>query len=107
MIGSASLVSDVNTSSPFSPSGSTLPDSGGARMRGEEGDLRGSLARIDALLFDLFGNRQHVRRRHHDDARLEVPDQLDLPFGLSAGHGDHGAAELFRTIVRAQAPGKQ
>ena len=59
-------------------------------------------ARVDALAPEFVGDVEHVGRRHHDDVRLEVTDQLHLLLGLSTGHRDHGAAQLFCTVMRAE-----
>ena len=66
-------------------------------------DLRG----IEALLLELVEDRQHVARRHRDDVGLEVVDQLHLPLGHAAGNRHHGAAELFRAVMRAEPAGEQ
>ena len=58
------------------------------------------------LPLHLLGDRQHVRRRHHDDVGLEVGDQLHLLLGLAAGHRDHRAAQLL-AVVRPQTAGEQ
>ena len=73
----------------------------------EDADLERRIARIHALALHLLGDRQHVRRRHHDDVRLEVVDQLHLPLGHAAGHRDHRGAERLRAVVRAQPAGEE
>ena len=45
--------------------------------------------------------------RDHDDVRLEVADQHDLPLGHAAGDRDDGAAERLGAVVRAEAAGEQ
>ena len=84
-----------------------LPHRGRPGLGAENSDPERRLPRIDALPFHFLGDRQHVRRRHHDDVGLEIDDQLHLTLGHAAGHRDHGAAELFGAIVGAQAPGEQ
>ena len=64
-------------------------------------------AGIDALPLHLLGDGEHVRRRDHDDARLEVADQLHLLLGLAAGHRDHRAAEPLGAVVRAETAGEE
>ena len=70
-------------------------------------NLQGRFAGIQALLPEFVQDRQHVARRHRDDVGLEVVDQLHLPFGHAAGHRHHGAAELFRAVMRAEPAGEQ
>ena len=77
------------------------------RLGAEDADLERRRARIDALPLHLLGDRQHVRRRHHDDVGLEVHDELDLPLGLPARHRDHRGAELLGAVVRAQPAGEE
>ena len=52
-------------------------------------------------------NRQHVARRHRDDIRLEIVDQLHLPLGHAAGDRNHRAAELFGAVMHAESAGEQ
>ena len=63
--------------------------------------------RVEALLLELVDDGEHVARRHHDHAGLEVADQLDLARGHAAGDRDDRAAELLRAVVRAQPAGEQ
>ena len=64
-------------------------------------------ARIEPGGAEPVQDRQHVARRHHDQVRLEILDQLHLPLGLPAAHRDHGAAEPLRAVMRAEAAGEQ
>src|SRR5439155_26001965 len=79
----------------------------GPRLRAKDPDLKRTVGRIEALAREFLDDVEHVGRRHHDDARLEILDQLDLLFGLGARHRDHGATELFGTVVGAETAGKQ
>ena len=63
--------------------------------------------RVDALALHLVEDREEVRRRHHDDPRLEVEDQLHLPLGHAAADRDDGAAEPLGAVVRAEPAGEQ
>ena len=63
--------------------------------------------RINALTLDFIGDIEHIGRRDHDDVGLEVLNQLDLFFGLPAGHRNHRAAQAFSTVMGAQAAGEQ
>src|SRR5581483_12528535 len=58
--------------------------------------------RVATLAHELVGDREHVRRRDHDDARTEILDELHLSLGLPAGDWHDGAAEPFGSVVRAQ-----
>ena len=73
------------------------------RLGAEDPDLQRRRLRIDALTCEFVEDREHVRRRHHDDVRLEVDDQPHLALGHAARHGDHGAAESLGAAVRAEA----
>ena len=84
-----------------------LPHRRGPGLGAENADLERRLRGVDALPLHFLGDRQHVRGRHHDDIGLEVLDQLHLLFGLAAGHRNHGAAQPFSAVVRAQAAGEQ
>src|SRR5207245_9608757 len=79
----------------------------GPGLGAEDADAHGSRARIDALPLELVGDGQHVGRRHQHDARAKLTAQLDLPLAEAARHGHHRAAELLRTVVRAQPTGEQ
>ena len=79
----------------------------GPRLGAEDADRERRLLRVHALLFHLLGDRQHVRRRHHDDVGLEVGNDLHLPLGHAARNRDHRAAELLRAVVRAESAGEQ
>src|SRR5581483_7007087 len=48
-----------------------------------------------------------VRRGHHDDVGTELPDELRLALGLSAGHRYHRTAESLSPVMRAQAAGEE
>ena len=48
-----------------------------------------------------------VRGRAADGGDAEVLHDHDLAFSIAAGDGDHGGAEGFRAVVRAQAAGEQ
>ena len=52
-------------------------------LRSEDADTQGTALRIQPLSQELLGNRQHVGRRHHDDVRLEVANELDLSGSLA------------------------
>ena len=56
---------------------------------------------------ELVEDRQHVAGRHHDHVGTEVGDQLHLPLGHAARHRHHGAAQLLRAVMRAEAAGEQ
>jgi hypothetical protein len=62
---------------------------------------------IDPLPLELVRQIEQVRRRHHDDVRLEVGDQLHLLLGLAAGHRDHRAAQTLGAVVGAETAGEQ
>jgi hypothetical protein len=57
------------------------------RLGAEDADDSERRARVDALPLHLLGDRQHVRRRHHDDVGLEVENQLHLLLRLAADIG--------------------
>ena len=73
----------------------------------EDADLKRAFARVHAPAAVFVQDRQHVRRRDHDDARLEILDQCHLPFGHPARDRHHGAAQTFGTVMRAKPPGEQ
>ena len=64
-------------------------------------------ARVEALRGELVDDREHVGRRHHDDLRPEVGDQLDLPRRHPARDRDDRRAEPLDAVVRAEAAGEQ
>ena len=67
----------------------------GPRLGTEDADPQRACLWINALLLHFFDDRQHVRRCHHDDLRLEVDDQLHLALGHAAGHWNHRATRVF------------
>ena len=73
----------------------------------EDADLQRRLSRIEALLAELVEDRQHVGRRDHDDVGLEILDQLHLPLGHAARHGNDHAAEALGAVMRAQPAGEE
>src|SRR5438132_4162258 len=77
------------------------------RLGAENADLERAGLGIDTLPLHLLGDGEHVRRRHHDDIRLEIDDQLHLPLGHAARHRDDRAAQLLRAVVRTQATGEE
>ena len=81
----------------------------GARpgLGAEDAHFQRRLPRIQSTPFEFFSQRQHVGRRHHDDARFKIDNQLHLLFGLPTRHGHHRTTEPFRAVVRAQTPGEQ
>src|SRR6185369_7257664 len=79
----------------------------GPRLGAEDADLQARRPRIQALLRELVDDRQHVRRRHHDQPGPEVVDELYLTRRHAAGDRDDGAAEPLGTGVRAEAAGEQ
>jgi hypothetical protein len=79
----------------------------GPRLGAEDPDAQRGVARVDALALQLVDDGQQVARRHHDDVRLEVADQHDLPLGHATGDRDDGAAQLLGAVVRAEAAGEQ
>ena len=70
-------------------------------------DLQRAAPGIQALAFELVGDRQHVGRRHGDDPGLEVGDHRHVALGESARRRDHGAAEPLRTAMEAEAAGEE
>ena len=50
---------------------------------------------------------QHVGRRHHDDVRTEVVDQLHLPLGLPPDIGTTVQPEPLGAVMRAEPAGEQ
>ena len=78
------------------------PGLGAVNADGERG-----APRIDALAIELVGDRQHVARRHHDDARAKIPNQLDLPLGHAARSRDDRATEPLGAVVDAEAAGEE
>ena len=77
------------------------------RLGAENADLERAGLGIDTLPLHLLGDGEHVRRRHHDDIRLEIDDQLHLPLGHAARHRDDGEDQSLRAVVRAEAAGEQ
>ena len=65
------------------------------------------LRRIDALFDQRLDQDLHVGRRHHDDLRLQVGDELKLLLGLAARHWDHRAAGPLGAVVRTQTAGEE
>ena len=80
---------------------------GGPGFGAEDAQAQGQFVRVDALTLDFIGDVEHVRRRDHDDVRLEILDQLHLFLGLAAGHRNHRATQAFSTVVGAEAAGEQ
>ena len=70
-------------------------------------DRERGFARVDALACEFVQDREHVARSHHDDVRLEIGDELHLPFGHAAGDRDHRAAEPLGAVMRAEPAGEQ
>ena len=79
----------------------------GPRLGTEDADLERTRRRIDALRAELVENRQHVARRHGDQIRREIDDQLDLALGHAARHRDRDAAELLGAVVHTEPAGEQ
>ena len=83
------------------------PHGVGPGLGAENADRQRRRARIDALTAELVENREHVTRRHHDDARLEIDDQPHLPLGHAARDRHDRAAQFLGAVVRAEASRKQ
>ena len=79
----------------------------GPRLGAENADAQRRRCRIDSLPPHFLGDRQHVRRRDHDDVGPEVLNQLHLALGHAARHRDHRAAHPFGAVMRAEAAGEQ
>ena len=79
----------------------------GPRLRAENADAQRARRRVETLPHELFGDREQIRRRDHDDVGLEIADQLHLLRRLSARHRHDGAAETLGAVVRAEAAGEQ
>ena len=62
---------------------------------------------IQALALKFLNHHLHVAGRAHDDAGLEIGDQLHLLFGLPTRHRDDGATRPFHAVMRPQAAGEQ
>ena len=75
--------------------------------RRRNADLGRAGPRIDALIFELVQDRQHVGRCRHHDVGLEVADQLHLPVREAGGDRHHGQAEPFGAVMAAEAAGEQ
>ncbi len=78
------------------------PHAVGPRLGAEHADAQAAIARLETLPLEFVGDREHVGRRHDDDVRLEVDDELYLPFGESAADRDHRGAEIFGAVVEAE-----
>src|SRR4029079_16421146 len=74
----------------------------GPRLRAQNSDAHRARGRIEALPHELFGDREQIRRRHHDDVGLEVADQLNLLLCLATGHRHDGAPQALRAVVRTK-----
>ena len=79
----------------------------GPGFRPENAQAQRQFMGVYPLAIHLIGDVEHVGRGHHDDVRVEIPDQLDLLFRAAAGHGNYRAAQLLRAVVGAQAAGEQ
>jgi len=71
------------------------------------GELQRGGGGVDAHVRHGVGDGEQVGGGGQDGVRLEVLDQLDLAFGLAAGHGNDGAAQGLGAGVRAQAAGEE
>ncbi len=117
VLGLAGLLADARAHHLRQPVDVDRPDAGplldraphlvGPRLRAEDADLQAGAARVDALGLELVEDREEVRRRHHDDPRLEVEDQLHLPLGHPAADRHDGAAEPLGAVVGAEPAGEQ
>ena len=65
------------------------------------------MACIDPLAIEFVGDRQQIRRRHGDEVRLEIDDELNLPLGKSAADRNDRAAKIFGAVVNAEPAGEQ
>ena len=79
----------------------------GPRLGAEDPHLQRARGRVEALLLELVDDREHVRRREHDDLGPEVRDQLHLAGRHPAGDGNGGGPEALDAVVRAQPAGEQ
>ena len=77
------------------------------RLGAENANLERARARIDLLGAEFVEDRQHVARRHGDDIRREVHDQLDLALGHPARDRNGDAAEFLGAVMDAEAAGEQ
>ena len=89
------------------PAFDLLAHRAGPGLGAENADLERGGPRVDAGALELLDNVEHVGGGDHDDARLEVEDQLDLPLGHPAAHRDDGAAQPLGAVVGAEAAGEQ
>ncbi len=73
----------------------------------EQADAQTGAVRLDALARQFVGDGQRIGRRGHQHGGLEVHDHLHLLLGLAARHRNHGRAETFDAVMRAEPAGEQ